>query len=111
RDTEDAKGRTEEDLKNRPPRVQRYPCQVQLFHLVCGPSLARHTKRRPTMKFKSLVIAFSLILAPLLHVAYGQTQANEADAAKIKIEVEKRLADKKNHVNIELRNGTKLKGR
>jgi len=63
------------------------------------------------MKFKSLVIAFSLILAPLLHVAQGQTQANDADAAKIKVEVEQRLAHKKNHVNIELRNGSKLKGR
>ena len=63
------------------------------------------------MKFKSLVIAFTLILAPLLPVAHGQTQANDADAARIKIEVEKRLAHKKNHVNIELRNGSKLKGR
>ena len=63
------------------------------------------------MKFRSLLIAFTLILAPLLRVAHGQTQANDADAARIKIEVQKRLAHKKNHVNIELRNGSRLKGR
>ena len=63
------------------------------------------------MKFKSLVIAFTLILAPLLHAAHGQIPANDADAARIKKEVEQRLAHKKNHVNIELRNGSKLKGR
>jgi hypothetical protein len=63
------------------------------------------------MKFKSVVIAFGLILAPLLQMAHGQPHANGADAARIKLEVEQRLAHKKNHVNIELRNGSKLKGR
>ena len=63
------------------------------------------------MKLKSLVLAFMLVLTPLAQVALAQTQTNPDQSAKIKSEVAKRIANKKNHVNIELRNGDKLKGR
>ena len=63
------------------------------------------------MKAKSLVLAFMLFLTPLAQTARAQPQTNPDQSAKIKSEVAKRLANKKNHVNIELRNGDKLKGR
>ena len=63
------------------------------------------------MKVKSLALAFMLVLTPLAQVAHGQTQTNPDQSAKIKTEVAKRIANKKNHVNIDLRNGDKLKGR
>jgi predicted extracellular nuclease len=61
------------------------------------------------MKAKSLALAFMLVLTPLAQVALAQTQTDPA--AKIKAQVAKRIANKKNHVNIDLRNGDKLKGR
>ena len=64
------------------------------------------------MKLKSLALAFMLVLTPLAQVARAQTQTAASDqTAKIKAEVAKRIANKKNHVNIDLRNGDKLKGR
>ena len=63
------------------------------------------------MKVKSLVLAFLLVLTPLAQVARAQPQSNPDQSAKIKTEVAKRIANKKNHVNIDLRNGDKLKGR
>lgn len=63
-------------------------------------------------RFKSLGFAFILVLASLVQMAYAQPQANDpANTAKVKAEVAKRVANKKTHVNIELRNGDKLKGR
>jgi len=62
------------------------------------------------MKLKSLVLAFMLVLTPLWQLARAQPQTSPA-SAKIKSEVAKRSANKKNHVNLELRNGDKLKGR
>lgn len=63
------------------------------------------------MKVKSLALAFMLVLTPLAQVALAQTPTNPDQSAKIKSEVAKRIANKKNHVNIDLRNGDKLKGR
>src|SRR4030095_12789826 len=63
------------------------------------------------MKVKSLALAFMLVLTPLAQTARAQPQTNPDQSAKIKTEVAKRIANKKNHVNIELRNGDKLKGR
>jgi len=63
------------------------------------------------MKAKSLVLALMLFLTPLAQTARAHPQTNPDQSAKIKSEVAKRLANKKNHVNIELRNGDKLKGR
>ena len=63
------------------------------------------------MKVRSLALALLLVFAPLAQVAHAQTQANPDQSAKIKTEVAKRIANKKNHVNIDLRNGDKLKGR
>jgi|SRR6185437_498593 len=63
------------------------------------------------MKVKSLALAFMLMLTPLAQVARAQPQSNSDQSAKIKTEVAKRIANKKNHVNIDLRNGDKLKGR
>jgi small nuclear ribonucleoprotein (snRNP)-like protein len=63
------------------------------------------------MKVRSLALAFMLVLTPLAQTARAQRQTNPDQAAKIKSEVAKRIANKKNHVNIELRNGDKLKGR
>jgi sRNA-binding regulator protein Hfq len=63
------------------------------------------------MKVKSLALAFMLVLTPLAQTARARPQTNPDQSAKIKSEVAKRLANKKNHVNIELRNGEKLKGR
>src|SRR6185503_14073887 len=63
------------------------------------------------MKVKSLVLAFLLVLTPLAQVVRAQPQTNPDQSAKIKTEVAKRIANKKNHVNIDLRNGDKLKGR
>ena len=63
------------------------------------------------MKVKSLALVSMLVLTPLAQAARAQPQTNPDQAAKIKAEVAKRIANKKNHVNIELRNGDKLKGR
>ena len=63
------------------------------------------------MKVKSLALAFMLVLTPLAQVVRAQPQTNPDQSAKIKTEVAKRIANKKNHVNIDLRNGDKLKGR
>ncbi|HKB64403.1 MAG TPA: hypothetical protein VKC61_01020 [Pyrinomonadaceae bacterium] len=63
------------------------------------------------MKVKSLALALMLVLTPLAQVARAQPQSNPDQSAKIKTEVAKRIANKKNHVNIDLRNGDKLKGR
>jgi len=63
------------------------------------------------MKVKSLALAFMLLLTPLAQIARAKTQSNPDQSAKIKTEVAKRIANKKNHVNIDLRNGDKLKGR
>ncbi|HEV2830018.1 MAG TPA: hypothetical protein VGW76_20625 [Pyrinomonadaceae bacterium] len=60
-------------------------------------------------RLKSLALALTLIVVPLAQMAQAQPQTD--DTARIKAEVTKRLAHKKNHVNIELRNGSKLKGR
>jgi hypothetical protein len=62
------------------------------------------------MKVKSLMLAVMLVFAPLVQLAHAQ--ANGPDQTeKIKSEVTRRIAGKKDHVNIELRNGDKLKGR
>jgi small nuclear ribonucleoprotein (snRNP)-like protein len=63
------------------------------------------------MKVKSLALASILVLTPLAQTARAHPQTNPDQSAKIKSEVAKRIANKKNHVNIELRNGDKLKGR
>ena len=63
------------------------------------------------MKVKSLALAFMLVLTPLAQIARAQPQTSPDQSAKIKTEVAKRIANKKNHVNIDLRNGDKLKGR
>lgn len=63
------------------------------------------------MKVKSLALAFMLVLTPLAQTARAQPQTSPDQSAKIKSEVAKRIANKKNHVNIDLRNGDKLKGR
>jgi small nuclear ribonucleoprotein (snRNP)-like protein len=63
------------------------------------------------MKVKSLALAFILVLTPLAPIARAQPQTSPDQTAKIKTEVAKRIANKKNHVNIDLRNGDKLKGR
>ena len=60
---------------------------------------------------KSLALAFILVLTPLAQTARAHPQTNPDQSAKIKSEVAKRIANKRNHVNIELRNGDKLKGR
>ena len=61
-------------------------------------------------KPKSLFLALVLICVPLAHLAHAQSGAPDA-TAQIKADVAKRIANKKTHVNIELRNGDKLKGR
>ena len=63
------------------------------------------------MKVKSLALAFMLVATQLAQIARAQPQTNPDQSAKIKTEVAKRIANKKNYVNIELRNGDKLKGR
>ena len=63
------------------------------------------------MKVRSLALALLLVFAPLAQVEGVQPQSNPDQSAKIKTEVAKRIANKKNHVNIDLRNGDKLKGR
>jgi sRNA-binding regulator protein Hfq len=63
------------------------------------------------MKVKSLALALMLFLTPLAQTTRANPQTNPDQSAKIKSEVAKRLANKKNHVNIDLRNGDKLKGR
>ncbi len=63
------------------------------------------------MKLKSLALSLMLVLAPFVQVASVQAQTDAGNAAKIKAEVAKRLANRKNHVNIDMVNGDKLKGR
>ena len=69
------------------------------------------TKETTLNRLKSLTLAFTLVLTPLAQIARAQAQTSPDQSAKIKTEVAKRIANKKNHVNIELRNGDKLKGR
>jgi tetrahydromethanopterin S-methyltransferase subunit G len=61
-------------------------------------------------RLKSLALTLTLTVVPLAQSARAQSGAVD-NTTKIKSEVAKRLANKKNHVNIELRNGDKLKGR
>ena len=61
-------------------------------------------------RLKSLALTLTLIVVPLAQSARAQSSGVD-NTAKIKSEVAKRIANKKNHVNIELRNGDKLKGR
>jgi hypothetical protein len=63
------------------------------------------------MKMKALAFSLMLTVAPLLHVANAQAQTAPGNAARIKAEVAKRMANSKTHVNIDLLNGNKLKGR
>ena len=63
------------------------------------------------MKVKSLALGFMLVLTPLAQIARAQPQTSPDQSAKIKTEVAKRIANKKNHVNIDLRSGDKQKGR
>jgi sRNA-binding regulator protein Hfq len=58
----------------------------------------------------SLFLALGLVLVSTGPV-YGQQQSGEAEAAKVKAEVIKRLSRKKERVKIKLRNGSQLKGR
>lgn len=61
-------------------------------------------------RLKSLALTLTLIVVPLAQSARAQASGVD-NTAKIKSEIAKRIANKKNHVNIELRNGDKLKGR
>ncbi len=63
------------------------------------------------MKLKCLALSLILVLAPFLRAVPAQTQTETDGAAIIKAEVTKRLAHKKTHVNIDMLNGNKLKGR
>ena len=63
------------------------------------------------MKMKSLALSLLLLLAPFLQVASVQAQTGADNAARIKAEVSKRMANRKTHVNIDMLNGDKLKGR
>jgi tetrahydromethanopterin S-methyltransferase subunit G len=61
-------------------------------------------------RLKSLALMLTLIVAPLAQSARAQSGGVD-NTAKIKSEIAKRIANKKNHVNMDLRNGDKLKGR
>jgi tetrahydromethanopterin S-methyltransferase subunit G len=63
------------------------------------------------MKLKSLVLSLMLVLAPLLHSATAQVQTDAGNAAKIKADIARRMAYKKTHVNIDMLNGDKFRGR
>jgi len=63
------------------------------------------------MKLKSLALSTLLVIAPLVQVAKAQAQTDAGNAARIKTEVAKRIANKKTHVNVVLLNGNKLHGR
>jgi sRNA-binding regulator protein Hfq len=63
------------------------------------------------MKLKSLALSLMLVIAPFLQSANAQAQTDAVNAARIKSEVAKRVANRKTHVNIDMINGNKLKGR
>jgi sRNA-binding regulator protein Hfq len=63
------------------------------------------------MKLKSLALSAMLVIAPFLQIAKAQAQTDAGNAARIKSEVTKRIANKKTHVNVVLLNGDKLRGR
>jgi small nuclear ribonucleoprotein (snRNP)-like protein len=64
-----------------------------------------------TMKgLKSLALVLTLIVVPLAQVAHPQAHGVD-NAARIKSEVAKRLANKKTRVKIKLVTGEELKGR
>lgn len=63
-------------------------------------------------KLKVLFLALMLILVPLARAIPTQAQSKDADqAAKVKSEIAKRVANNKTKVKIKLRNGEELKGR
>jgi small nuclear ribonucleoprotein (snRNP)-like protein len=59
----------------------------------------------------TLFLALGLVLVPTGPAAHGRQQSSEAEAAKVKSEVMKRLSGKKERVKIKLRGGSELKGR
>jgi small nuclear ribonucleoprotein (snRNP)-like protein len=61
-------------------------------------------------RLKSLALVLTLIVVPLAQVAHPQTNGVD-NAARIKSEVAKRLANKKTRVKIKLVTGEELKGR
>lgn len=63
------------------------------------------------MKLKSLLLAFALVLLPLLQATNAQAQAHPDKTAQIKFAVAKRLANQKVRVKIKLQDGGELKGR
>jgi len=63
------------------------------------------------MKLQSLALAALLVIAPFVQIAKSQAQTDAGNAARIKSEVAKRIANKKTHVNVVLLNGDKLRGR
>jgi hypothetical protein len=63
-------------------------------------------------KIRILFLTFTLVLVPLGQIAPAQARTKtDDDPAKIKANVEKRLANKKTKVEIKLRSGSKIKGR
>ena len=64
-----------------------------------------------TRTLMTLFLALGLVLVPTGSEAHGRQQSSEAEAAKVRAEVIKRLSGKKERVKIKLRNGSELKGR
>jgi sRNA-binding regulator protein Hfq len=63
------------------------------------------------MKLKSLALSLMLVLAPFVQIASAQAQTDAGNVARVKSEVARRVTNRKTHVNIDLLNGNKLKGR
>lgn len=61
-------------------------------------------------RLKSLALALTLIVVPLTQIAHSQANGPD-NAAKIKSEVTKRLANNKTRVKIRLLSGEEVKGR
>jgi small nuclear ribonucleoprotein (snRNP)-like protein len=60
---------------------------------------------------KTFPLVFVLLLAPLVRVANAQQPASTPQAERIKTDVDKRLANKKERVTVKLQNGAEVKGR
>jgi hypothetical protein len=81
-----------------------------MFVLIFGPnSVGTGTVMK---KVFTMLLALVVAMVPLVQVAQGQTQSTEAvRIAKVKSEVTKRLANKKERVKLKLHDGTEVKGR
>jgi tetrahydromethanopterin S-methyltransferase subunit G len=83
-----------------------------LYVITCPRNLESNPPEAAMNRFKSLSLAFILILVPLAQMVPAHPQSSDVEKmAKVKSEIAKRIANKKTRVKIKLLKGGELKAR